>query len=149
MNRVLLVSIIIVSLAIGFLGGYLLGSDKGEKVATQKLEPVINQVFPKPANDIRNASGVVKNITGNNIEIEIPDPNDYIPHADGSPIKRISLIGTADGTTKISIVVLSNGFSQSPATISDLKVGDSVGFGASENIRDKERVQLAYLEIVR
>lgn len=149
MNRVMLVSIIIASVAIGFFGGYFFGMNKGKVVTTQKLEPVINQIFPKPANDIRSASGVIKNITGNNVEIEIPDPDDYIPHADGSPVRKISLIGIIDDSTKISIVLLSDGFSQKTATISDLKVGDSIGFGVNENMRGKDKIKIAYIDIVR
>jgi len=149
MNRITLVSIIVASIIIGFIGGYFFGANKAEKAATQKFEPIINQVFPKPASDIRNASGVVKNIKGRIVEIEISDPNDYIPHADGSPIKKIILNGITSNTTKVSIVELSNGFKQNPAAISDLKIGDSIGFGTTENLQGKESVMIAYIEIVR
>lgn len=149
MNRVTLISIIIVSVVIGFVGGYFFGANQGEKATTQKLEPIINQVFPKPAGDIRNASGVVKNIKGRTVEMEILDPSDYIPHADGSPMKKITLIGITNNVTKISVVELSNGFKQKPATLADLKVGDSIGFGTSENLQGKESVMIAYIEILR
>lgn len=149
MNRITLVSIIVASIIIGFIGGYFLGMNRAEKAVTQKFEPIINQVFPKPASDIRNASGVVKTIKGRIVEIEISDPNDYIPHADGSPIKKIVLNGVINDATKVSIIELSNGFKQKPAAIADLKIGDSVGFGTSENLQGKESVIIAYIEIVR
>lgn len=151
-------SIIIAAVAIcvlAFAGGFYFGNKKGEKEGEEKIKselaPIVELAFPKPAEKITNLAGVVKEIYGATVYLEVADPNDYLPHIDGSPRKKqIRLVSVSKATEIVSVALDKNGNVKSaPLKFSDLKKGDKVAVRSSQNIKDAEKFDAKKIELLK
>jgi len=151
---------IIISVVIAIVlasGGYLLGQQAGIKKSSQeieKLKGLVNTIFPPPPQQISSVTGVVKGIYGATIQLEIDDPDDYLPHLDNSPRKKQTRMAITSSNTSFVLIDLTkfdnNGNpASSPIKLSDIKVGDIVTVRSNQNIRSAEKFEATAVEIVK
>ena len=118
------------------------------------MRPAIEKVFPAPAPEIKTLSGVVKGVYGGTINLEIGDPDDYLPHADGSAPKREMRYVGVTSATKIYLVDMakidqSGGAAKTTVALSSLRVGDGITVKSSQNIKDAKSFDVTEIELVR
>lgn len=143
---------VVVAIALVFGIGYYVGT-RGIFSGTSNSEgtrclSVINSVFPKPPDVIKNTSGVVKGIYGALLSVEMANPDDYIPHADGSPAQKVSVGLNVNSQTLIRIAG-SGGSITTPIKLSDIKVGDLIHFWSNSNIRGAKQVDVTLIQVAR
>lgn len=153
--RVLLGAALVVALlGVGLFFGRRLGEKTGELKAEAELMPVIEKVFPAPLAEIKILSGTVRGVYGGTINLEILDPNDYLPHADGSaPQKQIRYIGVTN-VTKIALADIrkvdrGGKIVKTSIQLSDLRAGDMITAKSEENIKDAKSFEVTEIEVVR
>ncbi|MFH1162038.1 MAG: hypothetical protein V1696_02050 [Candidatus Jorgensenbacteria bacterium] len=145
---------VIVGFAIGFLVGNVKGKSDGAAAAEQRYSPIVDSLFPKPSAEIKDLSGTVKDIYGASIALEVYDPDDYLPHTDGSP--RAKQIRTANVTGSTTYTIIDFGKLDregNPArvniTFGDLKTGDTVTVHSNENIKSAQTFDITGVDLVR
>ena len=152
--------LIIVVLVAGasFSGGFYYGITQGEKrgqvIAESQYLPLIDYAFPKPPVDLRSLTGTVKNIYGAELSLEIRNPDDYLPHLDGTPYAMETRTASVSSETQIVRIdttkIDENGNAEQTALLlSDLKEGDRVTVFTAHNIRDAQQFDVARIELVR
>ncbi len=155
---------LIAGLGIGFIGGR--GAESGMLASgqEQKLRAQIEQAkkfFPPTPSDVRTLSGIVKEIRGSTIVMDVSPANPFdesprsrnVTLASGAKIVRTEQKDPAAyqreiadfqkaiqsrnkaGTAPVS---LPNPFRETPAQLSDIRVGGQISVTSGENIRDKE-----------
>jgi len=163
-NSLYVVVALVAGLGIGFIGGRGVRSGVLESPETQKLQAQIEQAkkfFPPTPSDVRTLSGAVKEIRGSTIVMEVSPVNPFdesprsrnVTLASGTKIVRTERKDpavyqreiadfqkalqsrTKAGTAPVS---LPNPFRETPAQLSDIRVGGQISVTAGENIRDKE-----------
>jgi hypothetical protein len=145
---------LIVGFGAGFFVGNLKGESTGESAAEQKYAPVVDSVFPKPPDELTTLSGTVTNLYGATIELSVYDPNDYLPHADGSPRQSQTRTANVTGTTTYTLTDFGNLDRQGNPTrttiaFKDLKVGDTVTVESGSNIKDAQSFDVTAVEVVK
>ena len=139
---------IIIALVVGFFVGQWQGKMEGEKIGSQKLQPLVDSVFPEPPANINVLTGIVKGISGATIAFEINAIDDYLPHLDGSPRKTETRFAVITPSTKI---ISMNGETGNSATITlqNIKAGDVITVVSAENIRNAERFDVTEIRTVK
>jgi len=157
-NKKLLVLWIVVALVVGCVGGYYLGNtigfSNGKEAANTQLSGIVGLVFPKPAEEIHSVAGTITAISGATLTLEVNDPEDYLPHVDGTSQKTMMRYASLTGSAKIILVdstkVDANG--NTPTTElqpSDLKVGDNVMVQSNQNIRTESNFDVVQVQMVK
>ncbi|MDI6734436.1 MAG: hypothetical protein QMD50_03055 [Patescibacteria group bacterium] len=156
--KTFIVIIIVLALVAGaFSFGYYLGNNKGikegQKTTEGKLRPIVESFYPKPAQEIKTLNGVIKAISGASLGIEIRDPDDYLPHTDGTPPKTQMRIANVGNSTKIIGITNSLDVNGNLKTISlslsDLKIGDKVNVTSEQNIKSVKEFIVSKIEVTR
>ena len=139
---------IIIALVVGFFVGQWQGKMEGEKIGSQKLQPLVDSVFPEPPANINVLTGIVKGISGATIAFEINAIDDYLPHLDGCPRKTETRFAVITPSTKI---ISMNGETGNSATITlqNIKAGDVITVVSAENIRNAERFDVTEIRTVK
>ena len=143
------------ALAIGLFWGKLQGEKEGAARVEGELRPLVDRAFPPPPPEIANFGGTIKDIYGAKITLEIIDPDDYLPHADGTPQRRENRYVLVSADTKITLVDYAKrdaaGVSPliSSLKLSDLKVDDVVSVRSDKNIRDLQEFDATTIELVK
>lgn len=146
--------VILAAIALALALGLALGRKQGGAEIEQKLSPLVDLAFPKPPDEIKNFSGTITKIYGAIINLEIVDPDDYLPRTDGTPhIKEIRL-ASISSATEIMLVDYTKPDNRgnptiTPLELSDLKVGDTITVRSDQNIRDAEKFDVTRVELVR
>ncbi|MDI6778895.1 MAG: hypothetical protein QME25_01685 [Bacteroidota bacterium] len=70
----------------------------------EDLKKLVDLAFPPPPAEIFSLSGVVKTIVGATIAMEVDDPEDYLPHPDGSPRRKQTRFASLLAETKITLI---------------------------------------------
>lgn len=153
--------IAIIAAAVGVLGFYF-GKQQGTKEGKQevqtkvveKLQSLVELAFPKPPDDIRSFSGTIKGIYGATINLEISDPDDYLPHTDGSPRAKEIRFASLFSSTKIYLIDTTKLDAQgnpqrTELKLSDLKIGDAVTVRSNQNIRNAKKFDVTKIELVK
>jgi hypothetical protein len=158
-KQLLTLFVIVVLVLAGFFAGMLVGLKRGEvRGAAQtraKLQPIIDMAFPQPPQVLNSAGGVIKDIFGSKINLEINDPDDYLPHPDGSPRKKLMRSVLVSAATKITLVDYTkrdkrgNNPLVAAYRLADLKAGDTVNVKTSENIRNAQEFIANAIELIR
>jgi hypothetical protein len=145
------VAVVAIALIASFYFGNKKGKDEGIKATEGKLNPLINLAFPKPSEKITNLTGVIKAIYGATIDFEIADPEDYLPHTDGSSTKKeIRVISLSKTTELFSITLDKQGNPKTiPVKLSDLKTGDTITAYSNENIRNSKKFDAVRIELLK
>lgn len=148
---VIAATICVLILSLGLYLGNKNGRKIGNKETEDRLSPIVNSVFPKPADEITNLTGVIKEIYGAQISFEIADPADYLPHPDGTPQKK--QIRTASISKSTQIVSISFDKQGNPKTtplkISDLKIGDTITVRSDQNLREAKKFDASQIELLK
>ncbi len=154
-NLKLPVIFFIVGLVVGFLiGYYLVGKNLGfQTTDTKQLEDLVALTFPKPPEDLRTVVGTITKIDGSKIELSIGDPEDYLPHSDGSPQRTISRVAVVNQSTEMYVLrptqIDKNGnISRETLKLSDLKTSETVTVTAAENVRKASQFNAILIEKV-
>jgi hypothetical protein len=123
-----------------------LGSDNGLAEAGKKFaqyKAVANSVYPelKPEDQLLAVEGFIKSISGNTVQLDMIDPEDRLPHLDGTPYNRQVRTVTVTSATKFTLIdsrkIDANGnVLRSAIKLSDLKTGDYILVRAGSNIRN-------------
>lgn len=69
---------------VGVLVGGILGFYVGDRAGRAALKPVLDVAYPPPAKDMKAFTGKVASVSSGGFVLEIPDPDDYLPHPDRS-----------------------------------------------------------------
>lgn len=139
---------VIIALAVGFFAGRWQGKMEGERIGSEKLQPLVDSVFPEPPANINSLTGIVKGVSGATIAFEIGDIDDYLPHLDGSPRKMETRFATVTPATKMTSIDAKTG-NPTSITLQNLKTGDVITITSAENIRNAERFDATELRIVK
>lgn len=148
------VAIVLLIFVFGFYLGQVNGKNKGVKEAENKFKPLIDLAFPKPPEVMNNINGTIKGIYGATIDLEIKDPNDYLPHLDGSTQKKEIRYVYITSNTKISLLdytkIDSAGNAQTKTLkSSDLKIRDSITVYSNENLRDAKKFDATEIQVIK
>jgi nitrogen fixation-related uncharacterized protein len=152
MARKTLVLLIIIAVALAALvAGFLWGKDRGQTTGEEQYRYLVDRAYPKPPPEMTSLSGTIKAIYGATIDLEIIDPDDYLPHPDGSPQKKEIRFVTITGSTNITLTDYTEpGYLEAkPLTQSDIKVGDIIKVTSNKNIRDAEKFDAHAIEVIR
>lgn len=130
-NQIIIIAVVaIVAFGLGFFGG--------QYQSEKKLMPLVDLAYPGPLDEMHSFRGTVQSIDGADIKLEINDPDDYLPHLDGSPRRKEIRIVRTNNTTEFIMVELDQ-FSDPIITsisLSDIKVGDKIRVQSDQNIKD-------------
>lgn len=153
MKKTTSILLVLVFIVAGVALGFYIGKQQGEKEAENKLGGLIDMVFPKPPEIIHTVGGVVKSIFGATIDLEIIDPDDYLPHTDGSPQKKGVKSVLISGNTEIVLVNYidpqpDGSPTITPLTLADLNPGDEIEVTSDENIRDAKKFDVTRVEVI-
>jgi len=158
MNKSILILSLVVALIIGGVVGYFVGSstgfESGKATQDEKFGGLVDLVFPKPPEMIRSASGIIKAVNGSSLSLEIGDPDDYLPHTDGTQQKKIARTITLTPTTKILLIDSTQIDTQGNPKITelsatDLKVGGAVTVRTQKNVRTETSFDAEQIEMVK
>ncbi|MFH1192707.1 MAG: hypothetical protein V1656_00070 [Candidatus Jorgensenbacteria bacterium] len=147
-----------VSLIAGFGAGFLVGEMRGRSagtaIAEQKYAPIVDATYPKPPDTLNALSGTVKNLYGASIVLEVYDPSDYLPHADGSPRAKQARTANVLGSTTYTLVNFGKLDAQgNPAktaiAFKNLKADDTVTVRAATNIKTAQAFDVTAVEVVK
>lgn len=144
---------LIIGFGLGLLFGQLNGQKMGVTQAEIKYKPLVDSAFPPPPAFINSVSGTVKNVYGATVTLEINDPEDYLPHIDGTPAKKLSVTADVYSGTKINSIDYSktdkDGNPKVEAIeLGDFKIGSSVRVISSTNIRGADKFDAAEIDLI-
>ncbi len=153
-NKNALTLVGIFSLIVGLVGGYFVGNNRGVVLTEQRLLPVIETIFPKPADFTRSLTGKVASVYGTSLTLEVDDPDDYLPHVDGSPRKtemRTVKVSANTEYSRINYQALDaqGNPSRTQASLSDIDVGEVIVVRSAENIRDAQEFEAIEVQLLR
>jgi hypothetical protein len=145
---------LLLALVVGGGVGYYIGVGKGEATQQEKLGGLVDLVFPKPPEMIGSASGIIIATNNSSLTLETNDPEDYLPHTDGTPPKKISRTVNITPTTKILLIDSTKIDTQgnpkiTELQIGDLKTGDGITVRTKSNIRTTNSFDADQIEIVK
>jgi hypothetical protein len=153
-NNVLPLVLLAVGIILGFAGGYFLGTKAPkEEARNANLQELVDAAYPKPPEDIRTVNAKITKIDGTRIEFETNDPEDYLPHSDGSAPYTMTRVARVTDATEIWLLsptkIDANGnVSKKKLKITDLKAGEMVAITASENVRTAKEFDTLLIEKV-
>ncbi len=145
--------ILVIGFIVGFYTGRQNGQMIGEAVGQSQYKALVDLAYPAPAQEIHEISGAVKSINANSVVIVARDPNDYLPHTDGSPFRQITLTAnTTASTTIMSVDYSTLDKSGNPKTaiisLNDLKIGQIITVDSNANIRDVSSFDATVIRVV-
>ena len=154
MNYRIIVPVAVVFLVIGIASGGYFGREAGVKKARNEYQALLDLAYPPPAGEIHRISGTVRAVVGGTIQLDANDPEDYLPHLDGSPRKMVAKNANVTAVTEYVLVDYSkpeaNGDpSRVPFELSDLKDGDRIVVESDENLREQKSFETKLVQRVR
>ena len=146
--------VIIIVFLIVVVGLYLLDQKDDEKEIEETLPPLVDPFYPKPPEILMSLNGTIKGIRGGLIGLEVMDPDDYLPHPDGSPQRKEIRFVSLFSNTEIVLIDYTNpqpdgSPTVTPLKLSDLRRGDEVRVESKKNIRDAKEFDAQKIEVVR
>lgn len=155
---ILIVAVLVIAIvAVGVWVGFTLGKKKAvseNKGEVEKLTGIVDLVFPPPSETISTLTGTIKAMYGATIHFEVNDPDDYLPHTDGSPQKKQVRFASLTGATKILLIDSTQIDKDGNPKItelkqSDLKAGDVITVRSEQNIKSAEKFDVTQIELVK
>ena len=138
------------TLFIGAYGGYLYGL----QIGGEKMQKLVNIVYPQPPKEMYELDGLIVGTDANTMTLEIQDPNDYLPHIDGTDSTMQRRVVSITSTTKIMMADQNALDANGEAIIttikfSDIKVGVRTIVKSSENIKDATSFDATEIEVFK
>jgi hypothetical protein len=130
-------------------------SQKGE--SEKKRAADIQQAIEKQAREypipavVKTVSGIVKGVYGATIHLEIDDPQDIIPHTDGTPRRKLLVFASLLSDTRVLLVDLKHldargNPNESALDVSGIREGDSITVTTNSNIVESQRFDVSRVE---
>lgn len=153
MNKKTLTILIVVVLVFGTALGFFFGMQTGKNSADDNLKKVVGLIFPKPADEIYALTGKLLAVNGATLSIEIRDPDDYLPHVDGTEPAKETRYASLTSNTKITLInigKLDQNGNPETKTISagDLKAGSTITVRSDANIKNEKKFDVKEVEII-
>lgn len=158
MNRTASTILVIALLAIVLIVGYTIGNSRGVSTGKdevkQELQPIVDVAYPKPPEVAYAVSGTVRGVYAPTIHVEVTDPDDYLPHTDGSPRRTAIRYITVTADTKITLTdstkfdAYGNPLVRTIAA-QDIHPDDRLTVRSSINIRNELKIDADLLEVLR
>lgn len=153
-RTILLIALSLVFLVAGLVAGGYFGRQAGERAAREELQALLDLAYPPAPDTIYRLSGTVDSVVGGTINLNVNDPDDYLPHVDGSPRKTERRRANVRGATKYVLVDYSKpdelgNPTEASFKLAELKAGDTVVVESEENIRDEKAFEVVRVEMVR
>ncbi len=149
-----LIIVAILALILGGVIGYFVGQANGKQAAEKKYLPIVNVAFPAPSGVLHNIFGTVTGAYGSTLTIKVNDPNDYLPHLDGSP--RATQIRTANAGSNTLYKLIDNTHldkngnpTVTSITLADIKPGDKVMVKSPENIFSASSFDVTEVDLIK
>lgn len=144
----------VVALVVGYYAGSTIGFSTGKEAADTQLSHIVSMVFPKPPQEIHSVAATIRAVSGATLTIEMNDPEDYLPHADGTAQKTVAKYASLTGSTTITLIdpskIDEKGMvSTTTLQPSDLKVGDNVMLQSNQNIRTESSFDVTQVQVTR
>ena len=130
--------VLLVVITVG--GVYWFGTYQGKRAVqgeVDRLAPLVDMAVPKPAEVITVTNGSVTAVYGATAVLEIRDPEDYLPHTDGTLPKTAVRYVTI--TPQTMVVIQNSDGTTKPGTRDDVKAGTSITVRTNANIRTAEQ----------
>ncbi len=145
--------VLVIGFIVGFYTGRQNGQAIGEAAGQSQYRALVDLAYPAPAQEIHEISGAVKSIDANSVVIVARDPNDYLPHTDGSPFRQVTLTANMTASTTVTSVDYStldkNGNPKtSIISLNDLKIGQIITVDSNANIRDVSSFDATVIRVV-
>lgn len=149
-----IIALIIVALAIGLVLGKKQGKIEGLIEAEEKFAPIVDLAFPKPPAEMYSLIGTVKGIYGGTIDLEVKDPDDYLPHTDGTAQRTEIRYANITSATEIFIIDYTRrDINGNPARdilkLSDIKIGNLIKVTSNSNIKYANKFDVSEVEVLR
>lgn len=157
-NKNILITGGVLLVIIFFVGGFFVGQStgrtEGRRIGETQYKSVVETIYPKPPEVLNSVTGKATNIYGATIEIEINDPKDYLPHTDGTPRTKQTLLANTTPATSYLFVDYTkfdkNGLpTQSGSRFSDIKTGDTVMVESTANILTEKKFDVTKVTLVK
>ncbi len=145
----LLPAILTVVIILGAYGIYWYGTKEGKQAnqsEIDKLAPIVENAFPKPNEVLNVTNAKVTGVYGATIALSVGDPEDYLPHTDGTPRKTIVRYATVTPKTVVTIESIYG--SSKTVTVKDVKVGSAVTVRTESNIRTAEKFDASEVRVM-
>ena len=144
--------VVITVLVIIIVGLYLGQKDDGKEIKEEL--PLAELFYPKPPEILMSLSGTIMGIKGGLIALEITDPDDYLPHPDGSPQRKELRFVSLFSDTEVILIDYTNpqpdgSPAVTPLKLSDLREDDEIRVESKENIRDAKEFDAQKIEVIR
>ncbi len=158
MNKNILILGGVLLVIIFFVGGFFIGQStgrtEGQKMGEAQYKSVVETIYPKPPEVLNSVTGKVTNIYGAAIEIEINNPEDYLPHTDGTPqTKQTRLVNTTPDTKYLFVDYTKFDKSglptQSNGAFSNIKAGDTITVESAANIITEQKFDATKVTLVK
>lgn len=149
-TKAILIPLLVVVLIAGAFWAGRQTNKKQPSIELQQLKNIVEDVYPTPT-EIKAMSGTIKNITGARISLEVPDPNDYLPHTDGSVRKTEIRSANVLSNTTYSLIDNSKldkdgNLAMTKISLADLKAGDKITVLSNTNIKDLKSFDVIAIE---
>ncbi len=153
-KKVITAFIIIAVIVLAFAAGFRWGQKQGQKEGEARFRYLVDRAYPPPPAEMKSLSGIIKGIYGATIDLEVIDPDDYLPHPDGSPQRREVRFATVTSATQFILKDYTKPDTRgnpkvSSFSLSKLKVGDAVTVKSDQNIRNEKKFDIVAVELVR
>lgn len=154
-GKKLLIGIVgLAALVIIFGLGVMLGQSQGRNAVLNSLSPTIKAIYPAPPAVIKSLTGKITNIAGATLSLQVPDPNDYLPHADNSPQATQIRYAVVNQNTVIKSInyqkMDSHGLPQvTILKLTDLKTDETVTVQSNTNIKDAQQFDATEIDLLQ
>ncbi len=148
-----------VALVVAFgIAGYFVGEGRGMAEGTlqgeAKYKNVVEAIYPKPPKELHSIIGTVTAIYGATLQLEANNPTDYLPHTDGSPRVKETLMANTTPATKYVLVDYSSIDTRgNPKTrslaFSAIKTGATITVETAANIMTAQRFDVTKVTLVK
>lgn len=154
MKKTIPILLVVFLVVAGVALGFYFGQNRGEQIVEEELGAILDRAYPPPPEVMHWLNGVIKGVYGARIDIEVVDPDDYLPHPDGSPHEKQLRLAVVSSKTDIILVDYGNPQldgrpANIPLTLSDLSTENKVRVHSEENIRDAKKFDVTRVEVVR
>lgn len=152
-KAILAALIILLAVSVIALSLYI-GEKRGASRTESKLKPILNLAYPPPPKEMKSLSGNVLGVSEGIINFETIDFNDYLPHADNTPQKKLGRSASVGKGTKLSLIDYTKLDSKgnpkiSAIQFSDIKAGDNIAVMSNENIRDTQKFDATEVRVIK
>jgi len=153
MKKSIILLTLIAIIGIGLLG-FFAGKKLGREQTQEKFSAVLNMAYPAPPQNLTTTGGTITDIYGNRVTIDMIDPEDYLPHPDGSPHKKIEREVKVDNQTKIQKIDYSNPQpdgtpAKTELDITDLRKNQEITIYTKENLRPNKEVTATQIKLYK